>query len=101
LSPLDRLIFDRKRMADLFEYDYNLEMYKPAAQRRWGYYALPILSGDRLIGKLDATTDRKQGVLRVDAIHFDQPVPPAVEADVRHEIQDLARWLRVGLDLPA
>ena len=101
LSPLDRLIFDRKRMTDLFEYDYNLEMYKPAAQRRWGYYALPILSGDRLIGKLDATTDRKQGVLRVDAIHFDEPVLPAVEADVRHEIQDLARWLHVGLDLPA
>jgi uncharacterized protein len=101
LSPLDRLIFDRKRMTDLFAFDYNLEMYKPAAQRRWGYFALPILSGDRLIGKLDATTDRKQGVLRVDAIHYDEPVAEDVEDAVLHEIQDLARWLHVGLDLPA
>ena len=48
-------------------------MYKPAAQRRWGYYALPVLHGDRLVGKLDATADRKAGVLRVDAIHEDVP----------------------------
>ena len=51
LSPLDRLVFDRKRMAELFEFDYQLEMYKPAARRRWGYFALPILFGDRLVGK--------------------------------------------------
>src|SRR5690606_31431257 len=43
LSPIDRLIYDRKRMAELFEFDYQLEMYKPAAKRRWGYFALPIL----------------------------------------------------------
>ena len=60
LSPFDRLLADRKRMAELFEFDYILEMYKPAAQRRWGYYALPILYGDRLVGKLDAT-GRTQG----------------------------------------
>ncbi|HLS44247.1 MAG TPA: crosslink repair DNA glycosylase YcaQ family protein, partial [Ornithinicoccus sp.] len=45
ISPLDRLVFDRKRMAELFEFDYQLEMYKPAAKRRWGYFALPILRG--------------------------------------------------------
>ena len=73
LSPFDRLIYDRKRMAELFEFDYQLEMYKPAAKRRWGYFALPILYGDRLVGKLDATADRKAGVLRVDAIHEDEP----------------------------
>ncbi|WP_250005741.1 DNA glycosylase AlkZ-like family protein [Actinoplanes sp. M2I2] len=101
LSPLDRLIFDRKRMADLFAFDYNLEMYKPAAKRRWGYYALPILSGDRLIGKLDATADRKQGVLRVDAIHEDTPFDAATSTAVHAEIHDLARWLHLGLDLPA
>ncbi len=43
VSPLDRLVFDRKRMLELFEFDYQLEMYKPAAKRRWGYFALPIL----------------------------------------------------------
>ena len=73
LSPFDRLVHDRKRTVELFEFDYQLEMYKPAAKRRWGYFALPILSGDRLVGKLDATADRKAGVLRVDAIHEDEP----------------------------
>ncbi len=100
LSPLDQLIFDRRRMAELFEFDYNLEMYKPPAQRRWGYFALPILSGDRLIGKLDATTDRKRGVLRVDAIHEDSPFDAATSRAVLTEIHSLAQWLRLGLDLP-
>ena len=71
LSPLDRLVVDRKRIAEIFEFDYQLEMYKPASQRRWGYYALPILYGDRLVGKLDATADQRAGVLRVHAIHED------------------------------
>jgi uncharacterized protein YcaQ len=93
LSPLDRLVYDRKRMTELFEFDYQLEMFKPAAKRRWGYWALPILHGDRLIGKLDATADRKAGVLRVDAIHRDVPFTRAVLAAVRHEIDDLASWL--------
>ena len=97
LSPLDRLVFDRKRMADLFEFDYQLEMYKPAAKRRWGYFALPILHDDRLIGKLDATADRDIGVLRVDAVHQDAPFSPAVTAAVDQEIKDLAHWL--GLDV--
>ena len=59
LSPFDRMIHDRKRMAEVFEFDYVLEMYKPADERRWGYYALPILYGDRLVGKLDAKADRR------------------------------------------
>ena len=100
LSPLDRLIFDRKRMAELFEFDYNLEMYKPAAARRWGYWAMPILQHDRLIGKLDATADRRHGVLRVDAIHEDEPFPADVTTAVLAEIHSLAGWLGLGLDLP-
>ncbi|MGI5239876.1 DNA glycosylase AlkZ-like family protein [Dactylosporangium sp. CA-139066] len=101
LSPLDRLVYDRKRMTELFEYDYQLEMYKPAAKRRWGYWALPILYGDRLVGKLDATADRKAGVLRVDAIHQDVPFSKAMTAAVRHEINDLADWLNLTPALPA
>jgi uncharacterized protein len=100
LSPFDRLIHDRKRMAELFQFDYQLEMYKPVAKRRWGYFALPILYGDRLIGKLDATADRKGGVLRVDAIHEDEPFTKAEQAAVRREIKDLARWLALDLSLP-
>jgi len=97
LSPLDRLVYDRKRIAELFEFDYQLEMFKPVAERRWGYWALPILHGDRLVGKLDATADRKAGILRVDAIHEDAPFTGATAAAVRHEIEELADWL--GLDL--
>ena len=97
LSPLDRLVYDRKRMAELFEFEYQLEMYKPAAKRRWGYCALPILYGDRLVGKLDATADRTAGVLRVAATHQDIPFSASMTAAVGQEIKDLANWL--GLDL--
>jgi uncharacterized protein len=97
LSPFDRLIHDRKRTVELFEFDYQLEMYKPAAQRRWGYFALPVLHGDRLVGKLDATADRKAGVLRVNAIHQDVPFGKATAAAVEREIKDLACWLELDL----
>jgi uncharacterized protein len=101
LSPLDRLVFDRKRMTELFDFDYQLEMYKPAAKRRWGYWALPILYGDRLVGKLDAAADRTSGVLRVNAIHEDVPFNRTVAAAVRREIRALADWLGLDLRLPA
>ncbi len=93
LSPFDRLVADRKRLGELFEFDYILEMYKPAAKRRWGYYALPILYGDRLVGKLDAAADRAAGVLRVAAVHQDVPFTKAMTTAVDREISDLARWL--------
>jgi uncharacterized protein YcaQ len=93
LSPFDRLIHDRVRMADLFEFDYQLEMYKPAASRRWGYYALPVLYGDRLVGKLDAKADHKEGVLHVIALHEDVTFTAAMTRAVHREIDDLARWL--------
>jgi uncharacterized protein len=101
LSPFDRLIHDRMRMVELFEFDYQLEMYKPAAKRRWGYFALPILCGDSLVGKLDATADRKAGVLRVNSIHRDVPFDAATTAAVDDEIKDLARWLDLDLLLPS
>jgi hypothetical protein len=97
LSPFDRLIHDRKRTVELFGFDYQLEMYKPAAKRRWGYFALPILYGDRLVGKLDAAADRKAGVFRVGAVHQDEPFSKAMTAAVEHEIADLAQWLRLDL----
>ena len=85
-------------MGEVFEFDYVLEMYKPVAQRRWGYYALPILYGDRLVGKLDATADRKDGVLRVAAVHEDEPFTKAMTAAVDREIRDLATWLDLELE---
>jgi uncharacterized protein len=100
LSPLDRLVYDRRRMAELFDFEYQLEMYKPVAQRRWGYFALPILYGDRLVGKLDATADRNAGVLLVDAIHQDVSFGKAMTAAVDREIKDVARWLELDLSMP-
>jgi len=93
LSPLDRLVMDRKRMTELFEFDYQLEMYKPAAKRRWGYYALPILSGDRLVGKVDAAADHQVGVLRVEEVHADVPFDAELSDAVTEELTDLAGWL--------
>jgi len=93
LSPLDRLVVDRKRLHEVFDFDYQLEMYKPAAQRRWGYWAMPILYGDQLVGKLDARADRDEGVLRVNAVHRDVPFDPAMTAAVDAEIDELAGWL--------
>ena len=87
-------------MTELFEFDYFLEMYKPAAKRRWGYFALPILHGDRLIGKLDATADRKEGAFVVHAVHEDAPFSRTAAAAVHREIADLARWLDLDLVLP-
>jgi uncharacterized protein YcaQ len=97
LSPLDRLVFDRKRLEELFGYEYVLEMYKPRDQRRWGYWAMPILHGDRLIGKVDATADRAAGMLRVDAIHEDEPFTRDLVEAVFEELDSLAGWL--GLDI--
>jgi uncharacterized protein YcaQ len=97
LSPFDRLVHERTRTLEIFEFDYALEMYKPVAKRRWGYYALPILYGDRLVGKLDAIADRKAGVLRVHAVHQDVPFRPAMVAAVDEEIADLARWLQLDI----
>ena len=101
LSPFDRLIHDRKRTMELFEFDYGLEMYKPAASRRWGYFALPVLHEDNLVGKLDAIADRRAGVLRVNALHWDVEATSTMAADVRREIEDLAYWLELDLELSA
>jgi uncharacterized protein YcaQ len=96
LSPFDRLVHDRVRAQDLFEFEYYLEMYKPADKRRWGYFALPILHDERLVGKVDAFADRKASTLRVHAIHedvrFTRPMTKAVHA----ELDQLASWLGLG-----
>jgi len=101
LSPFDRLVHDRVRTEELFDFEYTLEMYKPAAKRRWGYFALPILHGDRLVGKLDAAADRKASVLRVNAIHEDVRFTRAMTKGVQTELEDLAAWLGVDAVEPA
>lgn len=97
LSPLDRLVVDRKRAAELFAFDFALEMYKPVAARRWGYWALPVLHHEELVGKVDASAEASEGVLRVDAVHEDAPWSPAVREAVDRELDALATWL--GLEV--
>jgi uncharacterized protein YcaQ len=96
LSPFDRLVYDRGRTEELFDFEYTLEMYKLAAKRRWGYFALPILHHDRLVGKVDAKADRDASVLRVNAIHEDVKFTRAMRGGVNAELEDLASWLGLG-----
>lgn len=65
----------------------------PRAKRRWGYFALPVLHHDQLIGKVDATADRRSSVLRVDAVHQDVRFTAAMTAAVQGELDALASWL--------
>jgi uncharacterized protein YcaQ len=96
LSPFDRLVYDRERAMALFGFDYHLEIYVPPAKRRWGYYVLPVLHGDRLVARADAKADRGAGVLRVPALHLEPGSGRAEEAAARKELKALAGWL--GLD---
>jgi uncharacterized protein YcaQ len=101
LSPFDRLVHDRVRAEELFDFEYTLEVYKPAAKRRWGYYALPVLHQDRLVGKVDAKADREASVLRVHAIHEDVRFTRTMAKAVQAELEDLAAWLGLGAVEPA
>jgi uncharacterized protein len=71
-------------------------MYKPKDKRRWGFFALPVLHDDQLVGKVDATTDRKASTLDVHAVHQDVPFTRVTTAAVQAELEALAQWL--GLD---
>ncbi len=93
LSPFDRLIHDRARMEALFGFYYRLEMYVPKAKREYGYYVLPILRGDRLVGRIDPVLDRKAGVLRVNSVHWEPGVKPV---PVDKALRDLARFVGAG-----
>jgi hypothetical protein len=93
LSPFDRLIYDRDRTEALFGFHYRLEMYVPKAKRQYGYYVLPILCGDRLIGRIDPVFDRKSGVLRVNSVHWE---PGAKPVSLQRPLRSLARF--VGAD---
>ena len=100
LSPFDRLMTDPQRVAKLFEFDYALEVYQPAATRRWGAFALPILHGDRLVGKVDARSDREAGELVVHRIHEDIPFDRETRDAVESELEAFASWLRLAVRPP-
>ncbi len=92
LSPFDRLVHDRDRALALWDFFYRLEMYVPKAKREYGYYVLPILRGDRIVGRIEPLHDRKAGVLRVLGIWWEGRAYA-----VDRPLKDLARWLNAEL----
>jgi len=71
LSPFDPVVWDRARASELFGFDYKIEVYTPAARRRYGYYSLPILHDGAVLGRLDAKAHRKEGLFEVKAAHLE------------------------------
>jgi uncharacterized protein YcaQ len=105
LSPFDRLIHDRERAEALFGFFYRLEMFVPRAKREYGYYVLPILHGDQLVGRIEPVFDRKTGVLSVNGAWSQPGAPAAAGAGIASALRELAGWLgateiRVGKKLP-
>jgi uncharacterized protein len=105
LSPFDRLISDRNRAEALYGFFYRLEMFVPAAKREYGYYVLPTLHRDRLIGRVEPVFDRKTRVLDVKAAWMERGAPADAGADIAVCLRRLADWLgadeiRVGKRLP-
>jgi uncharacterized protein YcaQ len=93
LSPFDDLVSHRDHTEALFDFFFRLEIYVPPAQRRWGYFVLPILHGDRLIGRVDAKVDRATRMLRLPAVHAEPGTGASHGVAARRAIDELARWL--------
>jgi uncharacterized protein YcaQ len=93
LSPFDRLVHDRDRAEALWDFRYRLEMYVPRAKREYGYYVLPILRGDRLIGRIEPVFERKNGVLHVNNVWWE---PGARPVSLERPLRSLAKL--VGAD---
>ena len=90
LSPFDQLVHDRARMETLWGFRYRLEMYVPAAKREYGYYVLPILQGDQLVGRIEPVFDRKTRRLEVKGLWWE---PGQKKIDLAEPLGDLERWL--------
>lgn len=94
LSPFDNLLCDRARTEALFGFSHRLEMYTPAAKRRWGYFVLPVLDGDRLVARCDLAIDRKTKRLVVHALHAEEGLRAGARLPraIRRELERLAEW---------
>jgi len=94
LSPFDNLLCDRARTEQLFDFSHRLEIYTPKAKRRWGYFVLPVLDGDRLVARIDLAMDRSRGTLVAHAVHAEPKVPRGkrLPLAIRRELERLAAW---------
>jgi hypothetical protein len=93
LGPFDPLIGDRERTEALFDFRFRNEIYVPASKREFGYYVMPILHGDRLIGRIDPAFDRKRRILDVKSVYSEPDAPAEAWPAVNDAIQELGAWL--------
>jgi uncharacterized protein YcaQ len=93
LSPFDRLVHDRDRAEALWDFFYRIEIYVPKAKRQYGYYVLPILRGDRLIGRIEPAFNSKTGVLRVEGVFAEPGAPAGAGRGIAAAVKRLAKWL--------
>ena len=95
INPFDPLVRDRKRLLRIFDFDYKIEIFVPAAKRQWGYYVYPMLEGDRFIGRVEIKADRKSGLLKVMKVWKESNIKWANRQDDKldAEIKRLARFI--------